>query len=296
MRGPTGLTTFLLSLLLLVVPSKYDLLNPQVDAMSVQTLDSGLDLDLLPTLEMLLKSNSCPLPCWAGLSPGSSRIENVADWLISTGFDRDWYSFEDYYRRHGRQFSFHNMIELSERFGLSFETSEFLDFAFPSFVISFVFQVDQLQSMTLGFTRSDSWYSPAVDAVSPVRLLRQLSDATHVYFLFPTAYPDEMSLIFYNEEQGTYLYYRVNISHQADVIDVGFCARLTDIDDIEIWLTHPGNNPSFSYFKAQMRDIARSDDISHTPYELWGITTQQFIHALLADPRECFSPQAIISS
>ncbi len=83
------------------------------------------DLDLLPTFEKLMEGNyeNCTLPCWWGLTPGKTTLEEIVDFTKTTGFDRQW-KLSSY----SASLTLERYLKFGERIVLDFLPTYYLDF------------------------------------------------------------------------------------------------------------------------------------------------------------------------
>lgn len=163
------------------------------------------DLDLFSTFENLLTENkqACILPCWWGLKPGEATLEEIANFLRETGFDRhqkytiySTLSLEDYLR--------------SEQFVLYFLDNSY----FAEFAMSFGFDNnDLMRAIQLRFSNPSTWLSDERVTISFAKVLAQIEETPEIYINeYPSTFRlSDYDLIVLFKQSGVKVHYTFDV-------------------------------------------------------------------------------------
>lgn len=228
----------------------------------------GRDADLLPTFERLMLADyeDCELPCWWGLTPGETTLDEIARFLQETGFDRSW-QLSSY------TFSLNEYIRFGEPFFLQFEGywSESGNFG-----IWFSFDEDILVNIHVQFQEIGDWIASSFMTVP--NFLDQIETIPEIY-LPPNEWLDTFMIGFVYPDLHTEVTYTFDLTDNYDAIhqELSLCLDDARTDRIQIRLNIP---------KSSMIGYSPSS-VSLPIQEKFHISNEEFVQFFRENPDEC---------
>lgn len=281
---------------LIAVNKAFLLSDSSVEQAPTPTIPLVPDLDLFLMVEQLLSENSCQLPCWWGLNPGQTSIDEIESFLISTGLYRDLEVYNEFYEDADIEFSLEEMIVAGERFGVGLPEvalqDSLRDSSLKAFQVNFTLSPDEetyLLSTNVELNRVNEWLSTENNAFELAALIQRVKTHPDVYFLTAASnqQPNDITVILVFEERGLWVSYRFPTSTIPDLRVNGICTSTSLTLELDIWMTDPSN----SYFLERVKRLAATEvrDIVRKPSDIWNVTDTEFIHSIINDPMHCFT-------
>lgn len=238
------------------------------------------DLDLWPVFEALEANRdmNCVMPCWWGLRPGSTTIDEVIDFLRQTGFDRHKQ------RTIYRSIPMETYLRGGEPFGLRFEAKRP---RLSSFEMHFVFDDNNLLGTFVQFTNPGNWLPPTLDRFSLGRILAQFPESPELYLSTDENHEVDFRLIhllLISDEIGVNVSYYFNDQRPTeDEAHLQLCLGIQETKYINLTLEDPvtvSQNIRDEIEPVQGSGFRRLE-------EVFGIDTETFIQYFRDYPDGC---------
>lgn len=236
------------------------------------------DLDLLPTFEAIssIKYENCTLPCWWGLKLEETTFDDIIEFILKNGFERQWKE-----GMYAESLTLEEYIQYGERIVLDLEDT-FYDPA-SNFELSFSFdQANILQAIFINYRNPDKWLSTEADRVSLPKILNQIQVIPSIYI---AENPSTFRISDYNltmriPEQGINIRYTFDLTIDNPINvpleHLKLCLDLNRTQSIQITLSQP----------FEVEPLSEHYQTPETAYGI-GIPTEEFVEFFREHPDEC---------
>ena len=129
------------------------------------------DSDLLPIFETVISNDyqDYELPCWWGLKPNETTIDDIVDFAQRLNFDRQWELSQ-----YASTISFEEYLRLGERFVFNFQDNRYD--VIPNVEVSFGFTDDILTTTTARLTNPNIWLTDEANTVGLSQILSRMDE------------------------------------------------------------------------------------------------------------------------
>ncbi len=237
-----------------------------------------LDTDLLPMFTHLLMTDlpNCTLPCWWGLKPGVSNVQDIVGFISSHGLNPIWQKQLKGYPGGPLDWTLERYLQEGFGVGLTFVPDQ-PDFS--SLSLGFVMNGATLQTTNVDIVYPYQWLdSRSVNRILMPTVLKSLTEMPEVFInTFRVREFGDLWIYLVYKGRGTIINYHISVENLY-WLNLGVCS------DFITEITFRLNVPSEADFLREVSSIETFD----TPESLWGVSTAEFIQQIRNDPYHCF--------
>ena len=236
------------------------------------------DADFWETFALMMteqREGDCTLPCWWGLIPGESTLDDIIHLLNETGIV---YNRNELYESLDAE----NLILGGEGFHLDFSDN---NSPYPDWYIAFWVDEGVLRKTYISFLNLDMLTTPALDAVTLPAIVQMIDESPEIYMGNRSQIPNLRLYVIY-PQAGVWLSYGMNLEGY-DWDGVNFCFDFSQTQGINLELMAP-DDPEF--IEPYQRFVNADNILAFDEVFKHGV--DELVDRLRADPPQCLQTAA----